>query len=538
MSNSLKQKLHGKTIKFFGPPGTGKTHRLLQRAKRFLRMGLSPDEICYISFTNKAVQECRDRIRKEFKGYNEDDFKYFRTLHSLARQQFSDIPVLDPKVDLLQFHTQYGTVKLDYKPAWDDKKVYNNWSLQIYDKARNMKIDPVELYKKEPRKKVRLQQFKSIIHGYENYKKYEESPGEFKNDRLDFTDMVEKFIKSGLALPFRVLMVDEAQDLTPLQWDMVIKLALSSEKVYLAGDDDQAIYEWNGAEVTYFQTFPGKIKILEKSRRLNKQVHFFARCLLNGMEGYRVEKEFNSNGSEGTISKWNNFKKIPLDDEGSWMILARINDVKKELQDEARDMGIYFQDMRGTRSFDPNQWKAIQDWEKICEGGSITREDAGNMYNFLLNIDHGYRSTDSKKWSFAHSNQVFNFEQLHLQGGMVEDKKPWTEAFQRKFKEKEKLYFMKLIENGFNLDEKAKIVIDTIHQVKGGEADNVILSSKCNFPSHYERKSLADKVKELRVWYVGATRAKKNLHLLGTFHRYHFPLSKYYKLYKSNYVTV
>jgi hypothetical protein len=261
--------------------------------------------------------------------------------------------------------------------------------------------------------------------------------------------MIEKFVKSGLALPFRVLMVDEAQDLTPLQWDMVIKLALSSEKVYLAGDDDQAIYEWNGAEVTYFQTFPGKIKILEKSRRLNKQVHFFARCLLNGMEGYRVEKEFNSNGSEGTISKWNNFKKIPLDDEGSWMILARINDVKKELQDEARDMGIYFQDMRGTRSFDPNQWKAIQDWEKICEGGSITREDAGNMYNFLLNIDHGYRSTDSKKWSFAHPNQVFNFEQLHLQGGMVEEKKPWTEAFQRKFKEKEKLYFMKLVENGF-----------------------------------------------------------------------------------------
>jgi hypothetical protein len=46
------------------------------------------------------------------------------------------------------------------------------------------------------------------------------------------------------------------------------------------------------------------------------------------MEGYRVEKQFNSNGSEGTISKWNNLKKIPLDDEGSWMILARINDVR------------------------------------------------------------------------------------------------------------------------------------------------------------------------------------------------------------------
>ena len=199
-------------------------------------------------------------MRKEFKGYDEDDFKYFRTLHSLARQQFAEIPVLDPKVDMLQFHTEYGTIKINYKPNWDDQNVYNNWSLQIYDKARNMKIDPISLYKKEPRKKVRLQQFKSIIHNYERYKTFEVEPGQFKNDRLDFTDMVEKYIDTGLAINFKVLMVDEAQDLTPLQWDMVVKLAMNAHKVYLAGDDDQAIYEWNGADVSYFQTFPGKSK--------------------------------------------------------------------------------------------------------------------------------------------------------------------------------------------------------------------------------------------------------------------------------------
>ena len=55
MSNSISQKLRGKTIKIFGPPGTGKTENLLKRVQRYLKKGYSPDEICYISFTNKAV---------------------------------------------------------------------------------------------------------------------------------------------------------------------------------------------------------------------------------------------------------------------------------------------------------------------------------------------------------------------------------------------------------------------------------------------------------------------------------------------------
>ena len=77
-------------------------------------------------------------------------------------------------------------------------------------------------------------------------------------------------------------------------------------------------------------------------------------------------------------------KKIPWEIQGSWMVLSRINDVKKELQDEARKLGLYFQDMRGNKSFDINQWKAICDWQTICDGGAITREDACNMYNYLF----------------------------------------------------------------------------------------------------------------------------------------------------------
>ena len=127
-----------------------------------------------------------------------------------------------------------------------------------------MKVDPVWLYKQQSRKAVRLQQFKSIINGYEEFKTMELENGQRTPDRLDFTDMVQRYITDGLVIPFKVLMVDEAQDLTPLQWDMVVKIAEAVDRVYIAGDDDQAIYEWNGADVNLFQTFPGKSLVLKK----------------------------------------------------------------------------------------------------------------------------------------------------------------------------------------------------------------------------------------------------------------------------------
>ena len=85
------------------------------------------------------------------------------------------------------------------------------------------------------------------------------------------------------------------------------------------------------------------------------------------MEGHRVEKEFESNDKDGEIYRWSSLRKVPFENNGSWMILARINDVKRELQEEAKGMGLYFQDMKGNKSYDMNQWKAIQDWEKICD---------------------------------------------------------------------------------------------------------------------------------------------------------------------------
>jgi len=530
-----KQKLHGKTIKIFGPPGTGKTHQLLERVKWFIKSGVHPSQIAYFSFTNKAVDETIMRLKLALPDYTEEDFPYFSTIHSFARRQFAQIPVLDPNDDMLQFHSDYGTIKINAARGFEDQKVFNNWSLQIYDRARNTKQDPVHLYKQQDRKEVRLAQFQSIITAYENFKTFEVEPGIRERDRLDFTDMIEKFIQEGNCPDLKVLMVDESQDLTPLQWDLVIKLAGSSRKVYLAGDDDQAIYEWNGADADFFIHFPGKVKVLKQSRRIPGKVHYFSKLLMLPAEGFRQEKEFNARNSEGSITTYTSLKHIDFNLNESWMILSRIRKVKEEVEQDLYDMGVYFQDVQGRKSFKIEQWQAIKAWKHLMDGGSITREEACIMYHYIQNIDHGYRSADSQKWNFAHPNQPFNYDELQLRAGLQEPKGHWTDAFKIRFKDKEKDYLIRLMNNGIDLNESSKIIVDTIHAVKGGEADNVVMLAKSNWPSHYEKKNLQEKIKELRVWYTGVTRTKKALHLVNTDHKYHFPLGKFYNNYKANY---
>ena len=63
-----------------------------------------------------------------------------------------------------------------------------------------------------------------------------------------------------------VVIVDEAQDLTKLQWDMCQKIWKNAKRVYISGDDDQAIFRWAGADVDSFIAQDGKFirKIMNK----------------------------------------------------------------------------------------------------------------------------------------------------------------------------------------------------------------------------------------------------------------------------------
>jgi len=93
-------------------------------------------------------------------------------------------------------------------------------------------------------------------------------------------------------------------------------------------------------------------------------------------------------------------------------------------------------------------------------------------------------------------------------------KQPWYDAF-IKAADQEITYIRNMLEKNEKLTEKARIFLSTIHAIKGGEEDNVILSLELGDKIIKAMGRSTDKAdEEHRVWYVGTTRARNNLYKL------------------------
>ena len=92
---------------------------------------------------------------------------------------------------------------------------------------------------------------------------------------------------------------------------------------------------------------------------------------------------------------------------------------------------------------------------------------------------------------------------------MVDD--VWYNAFNNAPSKKVN-YIRKMRQNGEQLNKKPRILLSTIHGVKGGEADNVILLTDLSRQTLREYERVPDDVN--RLFYVGATRTKEHLHIV------------------------
>ena len=310
-----------------------------------------------------------------------------------------------------------------------------------------------------------------------NYNQYKTN-----NNLIDFADMIKKFLsKPELCPSFNTVFIDEAQDLSPIQWQMYDMLKNNSENVYLAGDDDQAIYGWAGADVDRFIKEPAEEKVLSKSRRIPIAVQEISEVITERIQGLRATKNYLPRNEQGLCSKINSLENIDLH-EGKWLILTRTISRAKEICDLLKVKGLYHEN-KHRKSYDTKLYKAITNHSKWLNGEDVP--DAA-----LQDIKEYMGERELKK-----------------------DLK-WYECFDTASAD-EKIYIRLMLSNGEKLSEEARIKVSTIHAAKGGECENVILVlDNAKKIREATAHSIIKRDEEHRVWYVGCTRAKRNLYLM------------------------
>lgn len=484
-------------FRIFGPPGTGKTTRLLNMVERALGEGVQPQEIAFLAFTRKAANEAKERACKRF-NLEPDAFIYFRTLHSLAyrllgvrqkdmmgREQMKELSAM------LGIQLNIQTTDIE---DMDVTKMADHPILNLINLSRLKKTTLREEYNAS-----------SIEHSWEevdfvhrNYNAYKQT-----HHYIDFTDMLEMFVQQAdtLCPNFKIAFVDEAQDLSPLQWDIAHAVDRKSHRMYCAGDDDQAIYRWAGANPDYFIELDGSAEVLEQSYRIPFAVHEIAERITSRIQK-RFPKKYQPRQDRGHVQRISTINELDMT-HGTWLIMAQANYMLGSIAQDLKSMGFLFE-RNGHRSISDKLTEAVNGWERMRRGHAVPLHTVQAIYSLMTG--NGVRIARGKKKINAAEDEMFTIKHLQEHYGLLATTDMiWSEAMD-KISDVDRAYITSLLRRGEKFNAVPRIKLSTIHGTKGGEAENVALITDLS------SAALATEGDDLhRVFYVGVTRAKQNL---------------------------
>jgi DNA helicase-2/ATP-dependent DNA helicase PcrA len=272
--------------------GSGKTRVITYRIAYLIEnMGVMPESILAMTFTNKAAAEMGERVEKLVGGLSIAK-PVISTFHSFC------VRVLRRDIEALQIpsatpgqppigHTkkfviydesdQQSVVKgIMKRLGVDDKQLTPRTVLSKISWAKNHMLDPQELYLQSADPKT-----EKIAHLFEEYRKELR-----KANALDFDDLLleaTRLLKTAAPVReyynrrFQYLLIDEYQDTNRPQYELMRMLAGARHNVCAVGDEDQSIYSWRGADIRnileFERDFPeAKIIRLEQNYRSTQNI--------------------------------------------------------------------------------------------------------------------------------------------------------------------------------------------------------------------------------------------------------------------------
>ena len=556
-------KFYRERRKIIGGPGCGKTHKLLEKLKGQFDNGLTPDQVLLVGFAKATVDHLKKLCEKKF-NYSSMQTDSIQTIHAYCynaiggdgyevlqrshKKEFKKKLNTDPnnwiKINTAEYDDEEQKEDFAVWGETEDHKVglilqlvglarHNrttdlNGLIKYYDSCRNHGYD-----------KLQRDEIEYVYTQYTNYKN--------KNGIIDFEDMLHKALSTEVVFDtYKVLIVDECQDLSRLEWKVVAKLSKNSEELYLAGDDDQAIYGWKGSDVRIFQKWPcRKREYLPQTHRLPVKIYDLAQRVVSNIEtrlGNKYECKKSEEGvleSIGSLEEIDNKIKV-----GANMIMsARSWGKCEQFVRYLKDKGLVWQQkstaLEGRRflsSISDSVKGTITNWHKLQKGEGLKGPVGSRLIKPLKEnlVKFGKKTalTNTNRWpeAFKNPDNLFTFKDLKEKYYVLADiNKEWFDVFDFRtervvsHKKPKALYtdqadYNNYLKTAYQLDptfEKTDILVSTIHGVKGMERNIVVMSTVWTWPSYknFKQGTPLEQDEEVRVSYVGITRAKHELYL-------------------------
>ncbi|MHB1099503.1 MAG: UvrD-helicase domain-containing protein [Burkholderiales bacterium] len=476
----------------------GKTTRLLEIMEEELARGVRPERLAFVSFTKKAVGEAATRAQTKF-NLSARELPYFRTIHSLA---YRLLGVTQGEIMQHKHWAELGSAlgytfsrHADMSDGMAPTGRERGDLLRFIEQLGRARCVGLEQQIRDSREEVTPQELARYMSTLAAYKR--------DTGVMDFTDLLERYVAEGQPAPVDVAIIDEAQDLSRLQWKLIKRAFAGVPRIYVAGDDDQAIFEWSGADVDTFLALKGEREILNVTHRLPRHLYGYSQMIVSRLS-QRFEKKATPRAQQGELHRLADWQQAPIQEGGTWMLLARNSFLLGPVKEWLHGAGLPYATAFGS-SVVPAHLRAIIAWEKLRKGEAQPAALVREVYDHM-NVTRGHKTLPG-----VEADRMLTLAELRESHGCLTDA-PWHDAL-TKIPLRDLTYYRAIKRRGESLARPPRIYVGTIHSVKGGEADNVALLPDMTQRTWegYERERDA----EHRTFYVGATRAKEALWLVA-----------------------